>query len=180
MLVGGRSSRMGRDKALLPYRGTTLAQWVARETVRAAGSAFLIGDPERYRNLGYPVVPDCWPGEGPLSGILTALRHSIAPWNLIVACDMPGLTSAFLRGLLEAAERNGTTTLPVGPSGNLEPLCGVWRRDSLAAVEAAFTAGVRKVAEALNGIAPALYPVAEVRHFQNVNTPEDFAAHAAK
>lgn len=180
MLVGGRSFRMGRDKALLPFRGTSMAQWVAREVVHAAGSAFLIGDPGRYGALGYPVVPDGWPGEGPLGGILTALRHTTAPWNLIVACDMPGLTRAFLRSLLAAAERNGATTLPVGPSGDLEPLCAVWRRDSLAAVETAFSAGVRKVAEALEGFRLAVYPVAEVEFFQNVNTPEDLAAHDAR
>lgn len=180
MLVGGRSSRMGRDKALLPFRGTSLAQWVAREVAQAAGSAFLIGDPERYGALGYPVVPDGWPGEGPLSGILTALRHTVAPWNLIVACDMPGLTTAFLRDLLAAAELNGATTLPIGPSGDMEPLCGVWRRDALMAVEAAFQAGIRKVAAALEGVRLAVFPASEAQLFQNVNTPEDLAAHDAR
>lgn len=171
---------MGQDKALLAFRGTSLAQWVAREVAQAAGSAVLIGDPARYRTLGYPVVPDAWPGEGPLGGILTALRHTAAPWNLIVACDMPGLTTPFLRDLLAAAERNGATTLPTGPCGESEPLCAVWRHDTRAALEAAFQAGVRKVAAALEGVHPAFYPVSEAAYFQNLNTPEDFAAHAAK
>ena len=180
VLVGGRSSRMGSDKALLPFHGGTLAQAVARHVARAAGSAVLVGDPERYRGLGYPVIPDRFPGEGPLGGILTALRHTSAEWNVVVACDMPGLSSGFLEDLLEAAEVNQASTIPMGPSARLEPLCVAWRRDSLAHLESAFADGIRKVASACEGLRLAVYPVAEVERFQNVNTPEDWAGHAAK
>ena len=169
---------MGRDKALLPFRGTTLAQCIAREVAQAAGSAFLVGDPDRYQHLGYPVVADSVPPDGPLSGIVTAIRHTTAEWNLVVACDMPGLTHGFLADLLAAAERNGATTIPMGPSGNIEPLCAVWRRDALPVIEAAFAKGVRKVATAVEGLRLAVYPVAEVALFQNVNTPEDWNTHA--
>lgn len=171
---------MGRDKALLPFGGTTLAQWIAREVAQAAGSAFLIGDPGRYQHLGYPVIADAVAADGPLSGIVTALRHTTAEWNLVVACDMPGLSRAFLADLLAAAERNGATTIPMGPSGNLEPLCAVWRRDALPLVEAAFAKGTRKVAAAVEGLRLAVYPVAEVALFQNVNTPADWNIHASE
>jgi molybdenum cofactor guanylyltransferase len=171
---------MGRDKALLPFHGAALAQVVARQVARAAGSAVLVGDPERYRGLGYPVIPDAFPGEGPLGGILTALRHTSAAWNLITACDMPGLDSKFLRALLEAAEINQASTVPMGPSGRPEPLCVAWRRDVLGHLEKAFAGGIRSVAGACEGLRMAVYAVTEVSHFQNVNTPEDWAAHAAK
>ena len=70
VLAGGLSSRMGRDKALLPYRGKTLVEHVA-ETVSEAlpessRPVAIIGDPGRYGNLGYPVHPDSVPGCGPL------------------------------------------------------------------------------------------------------------------
>jgi molybdopterin-guanine dinucleotide biosynthesis protein A len=171
---------MGCDKALLPFRGASLAQWIAREVARAAGGAFLIGDPERYGGLGYPVIADSFPGDGPLGGILTALSHTNAEWNLVVACDMPGLTVGFLQDLLAAAEVNGSTTIPMGPAGRLEPLCAVWRRDAMGPLDTAFSGGVRKVAAALEGLRLSVYPVAEVAHFQNVNTPEDWNTHAAK
>ena len=171
---------MGRDKALLPFHGAALAQVVARHVARAAGSAVLVGDPERYQGLGYPVIPDLFPGEGPLGGILTALRHTSAEWNLITACDMPGLDSGFLRELLAAAEINQASTVPMGPSGRPEPLCVAWRRDVLGHLEQAFAGGIRRVAEACEGLQMAVYAVTEVSHFQNVNTPEDWAAHAPK
>ncbi len=180
VLVGGRSSRMGRDKALLPFRGEPLACSVARQVELAAGSVVLVGDPDLYGSLRYPVIPDAFPGEGPLSGILTALRHTSSEWNLVVACDMPELTADFLSNLLAVAEVRQTTVVPQGPSGRLEPLCIVWRRSALPAVEAAFQAGVRKVAAALADLAVTVYPVTEVAPFQNVNTLEEWNRHAAK
>ncbi|MEO7144809.1 MAG: NTP transferase domain-containing protein, partial [Bryobacteraceae bacterium] len=74
VLAGGLSTRMGRDKAWLPHRGTTLAAYVAGEVLRAAGSVTLVGDPAKYARLGHPVVADHVAGRGPLGGILTALR----------------------------------------------------------------------------------------------------------
>ena len=185
MLVGGRSSRMGRDKALLPFRGAALAAVVAREVEIAAGSARLIGDPGRYGRLGFAVLPDAYPGEGPLGAILTALRaeppegtgHGGAEWNLIVACDMPGLGAGFLAQLLEAAQGTPADALLAGCAGHAEPLCGVYRRSALAALEAAFASGERSVLRALGGLAVAYLPAPDVTAVANVNTPEEWAAH---
>jgi molybdopterin-guanine dinucleotide biosynthesis protein A len=181
VLVGGRSSRMGRDKALLPYRGGVLAEFVARAVKLAAGSAVLVGSPSRIAHLGYPVLRDIYPGEGPLGGILSVLEHNAAEWNLIVACDMPEISAGFLSGLLDAAEHEDADALiPAGPSGLLEPLCGVYHRRSREALYRAFAAGIRKVTAAFPGLRIAVFPVPELTPFQNVNTPEDWAGYAAK
>src|SRR5258706_11480273 len=122
VLVGGNSSRMGRDKAALPLGGRTMAEHVAAAVAEAAGSATLIGPPERYGSLGYPVIPDSRPGLGPLGGIHTALAASHALWNLIAACDLPAISGAFLKELIAAAEASGADCLiPAGPSGRPEP-----------------------------------------------------------
>jgi molybdopterin-guanine dinucleotide biosynthesis protein A len=166
---------MGRDKAGLPYQGGTLAGAVARAVESVAGTATLVGNPE----LGG--IPDLYPGEGPLGGILTALSHSTAEWNLIVACDMPEITPVFLRGLLDAAERAGCDVLlPCGPSGRPEPLCAVYRRSARETIQRHFAQGVRKVTAALEGLAVVRLDVAEALSFQNVNTPEDWAVYAAE
>jgi molybdopterin-guanine dinucleotide biosynthesis protein A len=171
---------MGRDKALLPFRGGALAQSVARAVSEAAGSATLVGDPVRYAGLGYPVIPDLYPGEGPLGGILTALRNTSADWNLVTACDMPQLDPELLRGLLKtAAESGADALLPVSPEGRPEPLCALYHRRCLEPLEAAFAAGIRKVTAAIETVRTVRLPVAEVSLFQNVNTPEEWAGHAA-
>ena len=180
VLVGGRSSRMGRDKALLTFHGEALAVKIAREVAAVAGTATLVGDPARYRDLGLPVIPDAFPGEGPLGGILAALCHTEADWNLVVACDMPELTADFLESLLFVAEHYGRLTVPRGPSGRLEPLCAVWPRNAKEAVAQAFGLGKRKVSDAIRGLAANEYVVAEVTHFENVNTPEEWNRHAAE
>jgi molybdopterin-guanine dinucleotide biosynthesis protein A len=165
---------MGRDKALLPFRGGTLAESVAREVTLAAGSATLVGNP----TLG---IPDLYPGEGPLSGILTALAHTTADWNLIVACDMPLARAPFLAHLLnEAYDRDADVLLPRGPSGQVEPLCAVYHTRTRATIQGRFDAGVRKVTAGIEGLRVSLLEVSQVAQFQNVNTPEDWAAYAGK
>lgn len=172
---------MGQDKALLPFRGGNLAGFVARTVVDAAGSAVLVGDPSRYPEFPYPVIPDCYPGEGPLGGILTALHHTSSDWNLIVACDMPGLGSDFLARLLAAAEQLGIDALvPVGASGIPEPLCAVYHRRALEPLEEAFRTGQRKVMAAVARLDSKRLPVGEMGVFQNVNTPEDWAAYGGE
>jgi molybdopterin-guanine dinucleotide biosynthesis protein A len=172
---------MGRDKALLPFHGRPLAAAIAAIVQEAAGSAALIGDPALAAATGFPVLPDLFPGEGPLGGILTALRAGTADWNLVTACDMPALTPDFLRRLFEAAEAGDPgVLLPVAPAGRPEPLCAVWHRRALSPLEIAFAAGTRKVTDALRGLHVVRYPCAEVTPFQNVNTPEDWSGYAAE
>ncbi len=180
VLVGGRSSRMGRDKALLPFRGGPLVESIAREVEAAAESAVLVGDAARYGDLGRAVIPDLHPGEGPLGGILTALQHTSADWNLIVACDMPAVSGVFLGSLFDAAEKLGLDVIiPAGPSGLPEPLCAVYHTRSRDLICTAFESGVRKVTASLEGLRIAILPVPELTPFQNVNTPEDWAAYGS-
>jgi molybdenum cofactor guanylyltransferase len=175
---------MGSDKALLPFRGSPLGRSLASLVERAAGSAVLVGNPQLAPLVGYPAIPDMYPGEGPLGGILTALAHTGSDWNLVVACDMPGLSAEFLAGLLDAAGRSGADALvPAGLGGRLEPLCAVYHRRLQAPLGRAFARGVRKIMAALeeeSGIALCRWPVAESGEFQNVNTPEDWAQWAPR
>ena|SRR5690242_1736703 len=165
---------MGRDKASLPYRGVTLAGAVAQAVRDATGSVTLVGTSESGG------IPDLFPGEGPLGGIVTALRHSTAEWNLIVACDMPEISALLLHRLLDAAEASGCDVLlPVRPDGLPEPLCAVYRNTAAAEIERRFAEGVRKVTAALEALAVYRLEVAEVMQFQNVNTPEDWQPYAA-
>ena len=95
---------MGRDKALLPFKGRTLVECVASEVHAVTGVVTLVGNINRLSYLSYPVIEDIFPGRGPFSGIQAALTVSRAEWNLIVACDMPEVTSDFLRKIVERAK----------------------------------------------------------------------------
>jgi molybdopterin-guanine dinucleotide biosynthesis protein A len=166
---------MGRDKARLPFQGKTLVEHVASAVAEAAGSVTLVGAPERYANLGFPMLADSRARAGPLAGIHTALCASPAHWNLIVACDMPGITAPFLRSLMAAAQSSeADCLLPAGPSGLPEPLCAAYRSRCLSVIGAALDRNVRKITDALAGLKIATWNVAESSWFRNVNTPEEW------
>jgi molybdopterin-guanine dinucleotide biosynthesis protein A len=150
----------------------------------AAGSVVLVGHPRLYEHLGYPAIPDLYPGTGPLGGILTALQHTSADWNLVAACDMPELSAEFLRLLIDTAIAPGCPAadalIPVGPNGRREPLCAVYHRRSLAVLERALGRGVRSVTAAVDELRANFVSVPELTPFQNVNTPEDWTDYATK
>lgn len=176
VLAGGRSSRMGRDKALLPAGEKTLVEQIAGYVREAAGSATLIGPPDRYQSLGFPVIADAVEGAGPLGGIYTALLETQAEWNLIVACDMPNLTPEFLRILLREAKEAGKDCLVPSTTAGLEPLCAVYRRTVLAAAGRAIHQNLLKMRDFVLTLDTCVWPVADSGALRNINTPQEWAA----
>ena len=184
VLVGGRSSRFGGDKALAPWRGRPLAVWVAEQVRAASGSVTLVGSPEKYAGLGLATVADTAPGLGPLGGVATALDHSRSPWNLLVACDLPHLRPEFLEWLLrQAASGAADIVMPVDRQGRDEPLCAAYSLQCRAPIAAALRSGVRKVTDAFAGLRVRRVEFSEYRAFDpegvlfaNLNTPADLEA----
>jgi len=177
VLAGGHSSRMGRDKALLDVGGEPLAARIARLMVQAAGSAVIIGDPQRYGILGFPVLPDRIAGLGPMGGLLTALETTTAPWNLLVACDMPGITAALLEEIAGRAQRApDQCCIAAVSSRGPEPLCAAYHRACLPAVQRAVSAGRLRMSELLSRLNPVGVPVNDAHVLENVNTPAEWFA----
>jgi molybdenum cofactor guanylyltransferase len=163
---------MGQDKALLPWKGSTLIESVAREVFIAAGNVTLIGSSERYGTLGFPVISDKIAGCGPLGGLHAALSATTAEWNLLVACDMPAVTSRLMEELLKAAEASGADALvPESPSG-LEPLCAVYNVRLLPIVECAIHSKLLKMHDFVPTIHAVKWPAPDPAVFRNINTPE--------
>ena len=166
---------MGNDKALLPYGGKVLVVHVALNVLAAAGSVSLIGPPDAYRHLNLPVVPDLYPGFGPVGGVVTALSASTAEWNLIVACDMPGVSAEFLASLLaEAIDSGAECTVPVTPDGRRHPLCAVYRQTARLPLQRAVEAETHKLHAAIEVLNVHLYPVSTPESLANVNTPTEW------
>ncbi len=184
VLVGGRSSRFGTDKAFLTWKDRPLAVWAAEQVRAAAGSVTLVGSPERYAVLGLRVIPDREPGCGPLGGLATALEDSKSAWNLVVACDMPHVRSDFLEFLCrEGVSSLADVLLPLDREGREEPLCAVYSSACRGAVAEAVGRGVRKVTDSFSGLRVRRLGFAEYEQFDpqgilfaNLNTPADLAA----
>ncbi len=181
VLVGGKSSRLGIDKALLEFKGKLLAARVAEVVQAAAGRVTVVGPVEKYRHLGLRVIPDPVENFGPLAGVLAALEDSESPWNLVTACDMPYLDAAFLNFLFEEARAAGADVLlPVDAEGNPQPLCAVYSLEARSTIRRRLEQGVHKITRAFEGLgvgelAPDRYAHfdPEGRIFTNLNTMED-------
>jgi molybdopterin-guanine dinucleotide biosynthesis protein A len=171
VLVGGRSIRMGRDKAWVEIDGRPLALVAAAALERSCASVSLVGDPVRYGALGMPVIADRFAGSGPLSGIEAALAATCSDWNVIVACDMPSLDAQLLDSLIASAADDGV--VPRYPDGSVEPLCAVYHRRCHRAAEEALERGMRRLTDFLAQLTIRYFPVTDDQAFRNLNTPAD-------
>lgn len=172
LLAGGRSSRMGRDKALLSLDGRTFAERIAGEIRQTAGSITLIGSAEKYALPGFS---DILPGNGPLGGIFTALHSTTADWNLVVACDMPYLTADIFEALFLRAESRDCDCAVAAHDHQIEPLCAVYHRRSAAAALAAITRKSLKMHDFVSGLKMQIVSFADPAPFTNINTPEQWS-----
>lgn len=178
VLVGGKSSRFGSDKALLDIAGRPLALHLAEVGRDVAERVTLVGPPDRYGDLGLPIIPDTHQDVGPLAGILAALEHTRASWNLVLACDMPRLSAAFAEFLFTRAEAGGhDVVMPVSPGGRDEPLCAIYARTVAPNIRREIENETRKITRALESVALRRVSPPEYAHldpdgkiFTNVNT----------
>lgn len=177
VLAGGRSARMGRDKALLRHWGVPLVVRAAAVMADAVGSVTILGDPSVYGHFGWPALPDAAPGLGPMGGLLTALENTRAEWNLLVACDMPEVSLSLLRELLRKTVRaRGRCVAPV-IEGGFEPLCAVYKRSALPEVRTAIAAGRLAMRDLLPLLGVISITGIDAACFRNVNTPEDWGSY---
>lgn len=129
ILAGGKSARMGRDKALMSWGDKSLLEHMVT-IVREVSERIIISadEADKYSIEGTDmVVSDEYPGTGPLGGILTGLNCVESGYHIVVACDLPFLRPEMLRLLLELA--GGHDACVPSVKGRLEPLCGVYHRE---------------------------------------------------
>jgi molybdopterin-guanine dinucleotide biosynthesis protein A len=177
VLVGGRSSRMGRDKALLPFGTVPLAAHVAEIVKQVADDVFLVGSPSLYAPLGHPVLPDLYPGFGPVGAIATALAATDASWNVVVACDLPFVTVDVLRLLLAEALGTGAgCAFAADPDGKGQPLCGVYHASTGHVFQAAVREGEHRLTQVAARLRPHVVHLNDFEALRNVNTPDDWDA----
>jgi molybdenum cofactor guanylyltransferase len=181
ILAGGKSTRMGTDKAFVMLEGRTLLARALEVCRTIASDVWIVGDVNKFTPFA-PVVEDVFPGCGPLAGIHAALRASRSDLNLVLAVDLPFVSPALLHFLLEQARAcSAVVTVPRAGHG-WQPICAVYRRSFADAAESALRKAQYKIDvlfdptltrvigedELLNaGFSPQV--------FRNVNTPEELA-----
>ncbi|MEP7358575.1 MAG: molybdenum cofactor guanylyltransferase, partial [Anaerolineales bacterium] len=101
ILAGGRSSRMGTDKAFVRVLGRPLIEEILSQTEGLGTERLIVtNQPAEYAYLGVPLFGDALPGMGPLGGLYTALHSAARPHVLCIACDMPFVVRPLLDFLI--------------------------------------------------------------------------------
>jgi len=181
-VAGGRSLRMGRDKALLPWQGATLLDHTVARLRSACQEVRILSGPERrYEERGVPVEIDSMADAGPLAGIHSALTGIGLRHGLFLAVDLPFVPTPLLARLLEVA-LEFDAVVPVH-AGGTEPLCAVYGPACLEPIGRRLRAGERKMTAFWPDVRVRILEEAEIAPFgepallfRNLNGPSDWAA----
>lgn len=181
ILVGGQSSRMGRDKAFLEIAGTTIFERILTVFRDCFAHVSLVGNRgERFAHLGLRVLPDIYPGSA-LGGIYTGLFHSSTPYVFVSSCDIVFPSPEVIRKLCSL--RQGADVVVVRKPEGYEPLFALYAKTCLGPM--------RELLESGDCCAYGYYPRVRTRFVPhtdlspldpdgtallNINTPEEFAA----
>ena len=179
ILAGGKSLRMGVDKAFVELKGRTLLQR-ALDTVKAlTPEAIIVGERSKFAQFG-TVVEDVFRDRGPLGGIHAALAATATELNLILAVDLPFVDCNLLTYLLkQAGASEAIVTVPRSADG-WQPLCGVYRRAFGRVAERALLQGKNKIDPLFREVETKPVEQAELEAqgfsaaiFRNLNTPQE-------
>ncbi|MDR7423315.1 MAG: molybdenum cofactor guanylyltransferase [Armatimonadota bacterium] len=182
VLAGGRSRRMGADKAFLDVGGRPIIRRVLDALAASCAYVLVVAkDPAAYAGLGVRVVTDLVPDQAPLFGLCAGLRAARSPWVFAAACDLPFLAPDAVRAL--AARAAGWDAVVPRANGRWHPLHAVYARAAAETLERQVAAGERGLWRAIVGLR--VREVGEdelaaadptLRTLYNVNTPEAYRA----
>jgi molybdopterin-guanine dinucleotide biosynthesis protein A len=179
VLAGGKSSRMGSDKAFLRLGAETLLCRALKVSGAVAEEVRIVGDAKKFASFGQ-VIEDVYRDRGPLGGIHAALSSSATEWNLILAVDLPFVGPEFLKYLLLRARESGAMVTVPRACGGLQPLCAVYQRKFAGVAEQSLCDGKNKIDALFAKVETRVIEEDELLRagfsaemFRNLNTPEE-------
>lgn len=129
ILAGGKSSRMGSDKGLLPFDGQPLVQKIIEQLSPIINEIIIVSNNREYEKFGLKVIEDLIVDKGPAGGIHAALSNAKTEQIFVVSCDMPFITPEAVTYMVQQASQS-QITLPLY-DGRIQPLFGVYSRQCL-------------------------------------------------
>lgn len=172
VLAGGKSSRMGRDKAFITVRGRTLLQRQV-DKLRAAGiEDIMISDRESEKLGRY--VPDIYPDFGPLGGLHACLKSAKGDACVVISVDTPMVPTFALNLLIGAFQGSGCDAAVIENDGIVQPLIGVYSVSVLPAIEEMIQSGDGDMMDLLKKIKTVQVPfMGDERLLEGCDTPEE-------
>jgi molybdopterin-guanine dinucleotide biosynthesis protein A len=175
ILAGGQSSRMGRDKSLLPVDGKPLIHRIHDQLLHRFDDILIsTNDPDRYAFLSARTVRDRLPGNGPLMGIVSAVQAARHDRVFVTACDIPVIDLDTIVRMLVLAE-GADCVIPLSRAGR-EPLFAVYRKGALPAMREALAAGERRISAVFPRVRTRYFSLGQPSWYRNLNTADDVTA----
>jgi molybdopterin-guanine dinucleotide biosynthesis protein A len=179
ILAGGASRRMGTDKARLRLEHQTFTERIAETLLQITDSATIVG--RMSDESGLPVVADVYPQWGALGGLHAALSACEREWAIVVACDLPFVTTELFHELYEK-RLDHEAVVPVQPDNRPQPLAALYRVEPCRErASALIETGRRRPLDLLDAVRTRWVSFAEIRNltqserfFVNINTPSDY------
>ena len=186
---------MGTDKAMLPWKGSTLLESVVSTARQVTDDCVLLGGAERLPDslMDMPQLPDAYPGIGPIAGLHALLTHRRDAWCLLLSCDVPNVTTQTISALVDhitpdtcviayatppiSAKPTDSNPWGTDPHQNsLEPCCALYHSKLLPDVERAITTERYALRTLIESVPHATLPVdpATQAALHNINFPQDY------
>jgi molybdenum cofactor guanylyltransferase len=177
VLAGGKSSRMGTDKALLMIQNETLLQRMISLIDPFCQKVFVSGQDPEYSVYQVEMIPDKNSGCGPIEGLYSSLRFSSTEWNLFISVDVPFISEELIRLLIMNASACDCV-IPQHESG-VEPLVAMYNRSCLPVIEEMIKTGNFKLQNLISVLHTKFLNCNDLilenpRLFHNLNRMEDF------
>lgn len=180
ILAGGKSSRMGKDKALSDFRGKPLISYAIETLKPLCGNLIISANQtlEKYETFGLSVISDEIKNVGPMGGILTCLEHAKTQHNLIISCDTPFVGTELFKHLLNEIE-NFQVVVPSHETFLIEPLNGYYNTNVIGEMEKSIRDGNYKMMDFFKKVRFKSVEINETlsffkeRLFLNINTLKD-------
>jgi molybdopterin-guanine dinucleotide biosynthesis protein A len=179
VLSGGKSLRMGQNKAFLKIGGVPIIRRIL-DIFRPLFQEIIIvtNEPDLYSNFDVSVYNDLIPNGGALVALYTGLFHSSLPYSFVVGCDMPYLKASVISYLMERTE-GYDVTVPKSPDG-LEPLHAIYSKNCMGAIESLLRERKAKVIDFFSSVRVKIIEASEIlpldprlESFVNLNTREE-------
>lgn len=183
VLSGGKSSRMKTDKGFVLIDGKPMIQHILDTLKKVSDNVIIIANDDKYKTLGFPCYADIIPDCGPIGGIYTGLVHTDSRKNLILSCDIPLVSAAFLTQLISKVATEDV--LVPEHNGKTEPLCAVYDKRCMEVLKERIENGELKMMDALLQLNTVYFKMDSnewnaVHLFTNINTPDELIENEKK
>lgn len=177
ILAGGKSRRMGQSKAFMEFKGKPFIGYCIDAMKPLVRKIYVVSDDPRFDAFDVERIEDDIKEAGPLAGLVTGLKHSEAPYNLVLSCDVPCIETSILQQLMDAIDSK-TDVVLTESNGQTHPLIALYQKSCAPTLKKGLDSGERRLRKAIAKLTAKTLHLEgnEALQVRNINTPSEYKA----